>query len=94
MNEQLIYRNIHFQNIRGGFLFGIQFINLLVYAMLNYRFHCILRADDDYFFCFDKILFELPKSFISMFHWRLFHQTSDIVRPDKSINMFSYDVIR
>ena len=94
MNEQLTYRDIHFQNINGGFLFGIRFIYHLVYAMLNYKFHYILRADDDYFLCFDKILYELPKSPIPMFHWGWVHQTSSVVRPDESINMFSYDVVR
>ena len=94
INEQLTYRDIHFQNINGGFLFGIRFIYHLVYAMLNYKFHYILRVDDDYFLCFDKILYELPKSPIPRFHWGWVHQTSSVVRPDESINMFSYDVIR
>ena len=93
VEEQKRYRDIRFQNLRGGFLFGIRYIYHLVYAVLNYEFEYILRADDDYFICLDRLLYELRKSLMSMFHWGWVHRVPGIIRPDEAINIFSKDIV-
>ena len=93
VEEQERYRDVRFQNLRGGFLFGIRYIYHLVYAVLNYEFEYMLRADDDYFICLDRLLYELPKSPMSMFHWGWVHKVSGIIRPDEAINIFSKDIV-
>lgn len=93
-DEQEKYGDVQFQNIREGFLFGLRFIYHLVYASINYDFQYILRSDDDYFLCFDRILYELPDPTVSMFHWGWVHKNPRIIRPDEAINIFSRDIIK
>lgn len=95
MTEQARYNDTRFQNMFGGFLFGIRFLYHLVYAMMNYDFQYILRADDDYFICFDRLMYELPSPTYPMFHWGFVHQKNrKTVRPDESINIFSKDIVK
>ena len=94
MREQDEFGDMRFQNIVGGFLFGLRYIYHLVYAFLNYDFQYILRTDDDYFICLDRLLYELPSRTLPMFHWRYVHlDRPSVIRPDESIAMFSKDVI-
>ena len=91
MREQDEVGDKRFQNIVGGFMFGLCYICHLVYAFWNYDFQYILRTDDDYFFawigCYTNCLHE---------HYRCFIGDLDrpsVIRPDESIAMFSKDVI-
>ena len=94
MREQDEFGDMRFQNIVSGFLFGLRYIYHLVYAFLNYDFQYILRTDDDYFICLDRLLYELPSRTLPMFHWGYVHlDRPSVIRPDESIAMFSKDVI-
>ena len=94
MREQDEFDDMRFQNMVGGFMFGLRYIYHLVYAFLNYDFQYILRTDDDYFVCLDRLLYELPSRPLPMFHWGYVHlDRPSVIRPDESIAMFSKDVI-
>ena len=94
MREQDKFGDMRFQNIVGGFMFGLRYIYHLVYAFLKCHFQYILRTDDDYFVCLDRLLYELPSRTLPIFHWEYVHlDIPSVIRPDESIAMFSKDVI-
>ena len=50
--------------------------------------------DDDVFFCLSEFLTQLPPTPLKHFHWGWVHCEKFLTRPEESVIMFSYDVIR
>ncbi|XP_057300552.1 uncharacterized protein LOC130633660 [Hydractinia symbiolongicarpus] len=92
-NESRTYHDMHFQNLSGGVEFGKRFLYHMVYAVTNYHFDYFLRMDDDYFFCMEKFLHEIPVPMEKYFHWGWVHNVPNITRPEESMILFSRDVI-
>ena len=65
----------------------------MVFALTHYDFEYFLRMDDDYFFCLENLLHEVPLPMIKQFHWGWVHCIPTITRPEESMIMFSRDVI-
>ena len=91
--EQKEYGDLKFQDLKGGIQFGVRYINHVLFAFLNYNFDYLLRMDDDYFFCMNGFLSELPVPMEAMFHWGWTHCLQDIVRPEESMLLFSRDLL-
>ena len=83
-----------FQHLEGGFLFGLRYLHQSVFAFLNYNFDYMLRMDDDYFFCMNRFLYELPVPMSPMFHWGWIHCQPKAVRPDESMLLLSRDLLQ
>ena len=93
MKEQINHNDLVFQNLSGGVEFGKRFLYHMVWAMQNYEFDYFLRMDDDYFFCLERFLHELPMPMRPMYHWGYVHCSRNIVRPDESMILLSRDLI-
>jgi len=91
--ESELNKDMYFQPLRGGIEFGIRFLYHLVWAMTHYEFDYILRADDDYFFCLQRFMYELPQPMEKAFHWGYTHCILEIVRPEESMILLSHDLI-
>ena len=53
-----------------------------------------MRAYDDHFFCFENILNKPPLHIQVMLKWGSIHIKDKAKRPEKSITMFSKDLVR
>lgn len=91
--EASTYKDMHFQNLTGGIQFGKRFLYHMIYALTHYEFDYFLRADDDYFFCLNNFLQELPVPMVHNFHWGWVHCNIDITRPEESMILLSQDII-
>ena len=73
-NESRYYKDIIFANSPGGLNFGRRILWMYEWAAKRYDFQYVLRLDDDYFLCFDKLIDELqhhrPKK---LFIWGWVH---------------------
>ena len=92
LNEQQQHNDIEFQKLKGGVEFGRRFLYHMVWAMQNYDFDYFLRMDDDYFFCLERFLQELPLPMKKMYHWGFVHCVTNIVRPEESAILLSRDL--
>ena len=91
--EQSQHGDLRFQDLKGGIQFGVRYLNHVLFSFVNYEFDYMLRMDDDYFFCMDGFLSELPVPMEPMFHWGWTHCLSNIVRPEESMLLFSQDLL-
>ena len=91
--EQEQYGDLRFQDLEGGIQFGVRYLNHILFSFFNYDFDYMLRMDDDYFFCIDQFLSELPVPMESMFHWGWTHCITYAVRPEESMLLFSRDLL-
>ena len=91
--EKQKHGDIEFQYLSGGVEFGKRFLYHLVWAKQNYIFDYFLRMDDDYFFCLDVFLHQLPMPPKLFYHWGYLHCVENLVRPEESMILFSKDII-
>ncbi|XP_065659770.1 uncharacterized protein LOC101236165 isoform X1 [Hydra vulgaris] len=87
------YGDLYFQNLTGGYDFGMRFLYHMVWSMQNINFDYFLRLDDDYFVCMERFLDEVPMPPKKLYHWGWVHCSLNIVRPEESIILLSRDVI-
>ena len=92
LHEDKIYKDMAFQDLKGGVEFGKRFLYHMVWALQNYEFDYFMRMDDDYFLCLRRFINELPLPMRSMYHWGYVHCVPNIVRPEESIILFSRDL--
>ena len=91
--EQQKNGDLRFQQLQGGFQFGLRYLNHIAFAFKNYVFDYMLRMDDDYFFCMNQFLHELPIPMEPMFHWGWTHCIPGISRSEESMVLFSRDLL-
>ena len=58
--EKKLHKDMRFQPLRGGIEFGVRFLYHMVWATSHYDFDYFVRVDDDYFFCLERFLWEVP----------------------------------
>lgn len=92
-NESAKYGDMRFQNLGGGIQFGVRYLYHAIFAMKHYDFDYFLRMDDDYFFCLDNFLQEIPQPMEKHFHWGWVHCIESITRPEESMILFSRDLL-
>ena len=93
--EQEQYGDLKFQDLRGGFEFGLRYLHQVLFSFLNYDFDYMLRMDDDYFFCMHRFLLELPvRPAEPMIHWGWTHCSEGFVRSNEACILFSKDLLQ
>lgn len=92
-NESATYGDIRFQYLNGGADFGFRYLYHAIYAMKHYNFDYFLRMDDDFLFCVNNFLQELPRPMERLFHWGWVHCIESITRPEESMILMSRDLI-
>lgn len=65
----------------------------MVWVLTNYHFDYFVRVDDDYFFCLERFLWEIPLPMVRGFHWGFVHCILEIVRPEESMILMSRDLM-
>ena len=65
-----------------------------MWATAKYNFSYLLRIDDDYFICIERLLHELHHRPTKMLSWGSYHCTfKDLIYVDEAWLLFTYDVI-
>ena len=93
LKENETYQDLAFQTLHGGVEFGKRFLYHMLWAKKNYNFDYFMRMDDDYFFCLDRFLLEIPMPMRKLYHWGFVHCLPRIVRPEESIILLSHDLV-
>ena len=58
--EQFLHRDMVLSESPGGINFARRYLWIINWANKNYKFDFLLRVDDDYFICMDRLFLELP----------------------------------
>ena len=75
-------------------IFGERFLYQIMWAKAKFNFQYLLRVDDDYFVCMDRLLNELPSRPKKNLSWGIYHcQYENLVYMDEAWALFSEDVI-
>ena len=94
LKEHHSYGDIKFSPTEDAMIFGERFLYHFMWAKAKFNFQYILRIDDDYFVCVDRLLNELPFSPKTNLSWGRHHcQYRDRVYMDEAWALFSKDVI-
>ena len=93
VRENRKFNDLEFQPLTGGVEFGKRFLYHMIWAIQNYSFDYFMRLDDDYFFCLERFLKELPMPPKKLYHWGWVHCIENIVRPEESVILLSRGTI-
>ena len=94
LKERNIFGDIVFSPTQNdAVMYGHRFLYLIMWAKAKFNFQYLLRLDDDYFVCMDRMVNELhfrPKRSLS---WGWYHCSMAVVWMDEAWSLFSADVI-
>ena len=77
-----------------GRSFGLRYLYHIMYATAKYHFTYLLRIDDDYFVCMERLLNELHHRPVKMLSWGSYHCLfRDRIYMDEAWTLFTADVI-
>ena len=95
LEEEATFQDIKFSPTEDtSMLFGERFLFHIMWAKAKFNFTYLLRIDDDYFVCIERLMNELPSRPRTRLSWGWYHcQFHDIVYMDESWSLFSGDVI-
>lgn len=94
LKEKQIYKDIEFQPIVGGRTFGLRYLYHIMWATAKYDFTYLLRIDDDYFVCIERLLHELHNRPHERLVWGSYHCAyRDLIYMDEAWTLFTHDVI-
>ena len=93
LKERSLYGDMEFQPLLGGIEFGLRFLYHAKWTAARYDFQYILRVDDDYFVCLEKLLNELPLRPKKNLVWGNFHCEINGSWVDESWMVFSRDIV-
>ena len=94
LKERNIFGDIFFSPTQNGaIMYGHRFLYLAMWAKAKFNFQYLLRLDDDYFVCIDRLVNELPFRPKTSLSWGWYHCKWNIVRMDEAWSLFSEDVI-
>ena len=72
--EQFLNKDLILTESPGGVNFATRYLWVIKWANRNYKFDFLLRVDDDYFICMDRLFLELPhRKVISKLYWGYIH---------------------
>ena len=72
--EQFLHRDMVLSESPGGINFARRYLWIINWANRNYKFDFLLRVDDDYFICMDRLFLELPyRKIIKKLYWGHVH---------------------
>lgn len=96
LKELSIFKDIKFSPTDiDAMIFGERFLYQILWAKAKFTFQFLLRVDDDYFICMERLLYELPFRPKNNLSWGVYHcHDEDLVYMDESWALFSQDVIQ
>ena len=72
--EQFLHKDLIFTETPGGINFARRYLWIINWANERYKFDFLLRVDDDYFVCMDRLFLELPfRKTIKKLYWGHVH---------------------
>ena len=72
--EQFLNKDLILTESPGGVNFATRYLWVIKWANRNYKFDFLLRVDDDYFICMDRLFLELPRrKVIRKLYWGYIH---------------------
>lgn len=94
--ELSIFKDIKFSPTDiDAMIFGERFLYQILWAKAKFTFQFLLRVDDDYFICMERLLYELPFRPKNNLSWGVYHcHDEDLVYMDESWALFFQDVIQ
>ena len=73
-HEQFLNKDLILTESPGGVNFATRYLWVIKWANRNYKFDFLLRVDDDYFICMDRLFLELPhRKVIRKLYWGYIH---------------------
>ena len=66
---------------------------MLQWFVNNYDFEYFLRVDDDYFICFDRLIYDLQFRPKNGLYWGWVHCRKDVIRVDEGWMILSRDIV-
>ena len=72
--ERFLNKDLILTGSPGGVNFATRYLWIINWANRNYKFDFLLRVDDDYFICMDRLFLELPyRKVIRKLYWGYVH---------------------
>ena len=71
--EQYLHGDLILAESPGGINFAMRYLWMIQWANDRYQFEFLLRVDDDYFICMDRLLLELPHRPKEKLYWGHVH---------------------
>ncbi len=72
--EQFLHQDLILAESPGGINFATRYLWIIKWANRNYKFDFLLRVDDDYFICMDRLFLELPyREMVTKLYWGHIH---------------------
>ncbi|XP_022791584.1 uncharacterized protein LOC111330874 [Stylophora pistillata] len=94
LQEKNSYKDLELQPLPAGVQFGQRFLNSIKWATAKFDFNYLLKLDDDYLICLNRLLFELPLRPKRNLVWGHFHCEVEMTWADEAFVIFSADMIR
>ena len=94
LEERNTFKDIELEPTEeAAIIFGERFLYQILWAKAKFNFQYLLRLDDDYFVCMDRLLNELPFRPKTNLNWGWYHCKENLVYMDEAWVLFSIDVI-
>ena len=72
--EQFLHQDLILAESPGGINFATRYLWIIKWVNRNYKFDFLLRVDDDYFICMDRLFLELPyRKMVTKLYWGHIH---------------------
>ncbi|KAJ7386560.1 hypothetical protein OS493_008697 [Desmophyllum pertusum] len=92
--EQKTHGDIEFMALESTRNFGLRYLYHIMWATAKFNFVYLLRVDDDYFVCLERLKAELYHRPTTMLIWGSYHCSfQDLIYVDEAWILFTSDVI-
>ncbi|KAJ7386562.1 hypothetical protein OS493_008699 [Desmophyllum pertusum] len=92
--EQKTHGDIEFMALESTRNFGLRYLYHIMWATAKFNFVYLLRVDDDYFVCLERLKAELYHRPTTMLIWGSYHcWFQDLIYVDEAWILFTSDVI-
>lgn len=92
--EQKSHGDIEFQALESTRIFGLRYLYQIIWATAKFNFVYLLRVDDDYFVCLERLKAELYYRPTERLIWGSYHCLyRDLIYVDEAWILFSSDII-
>lgn len=89
-----MHGDIEFQALESTRIFGLRFLYQIMWATAKFHFVYLLRVDDDFFVCLERLKAELPYRPTERLIWGSYHcWYRDLIYVDEAWLLFSSDIV-
>lgn len=90
----MLHGDIEFQALESTRIFGLRFLYQIMWATAKFHFVYLLRVDDDFFVCLERLKAELPYRPTQRLIWGSYHcWYRDLIYVDEAWILFSSDIV-